>query len=107
MERILNENEKIRKAEEIYYRRNNRNVSILKNEEQKTKTYFGSKILLQFIILINIAIIIFAIQNKDYIFTNEFLNNLGKYNININQKVHNVLNSFQSIDNEIDRGGRN
>lgn len=99
LERIINDSEKIRRAEEIYYRRNNKNINIQRNEDTKGKTYLGSKILLQFIILVNIAIVIFAIQNRNYIFTNEFLINLEKYNVNIGSKLNSFLKSFQS-DNE-------
>lgn len=92
LERILNDNEKIRKAEEIYYRRNNRSINIPKLEGARAKTYLGSRILLQFVLLINIAIIIFAIQNKDYIFRKEFLTNLNQYNIDVNSRLNSILN---------------
>jgi len=103
LERILNDNDKIRKAEDIYYRRNNRNINIETKAETKNKTYLGSKILLQFIILVNITIVIFAIQNKNYIFTSEFLENLERYNMNISSKINGILKPFQSsnsIENE-------
>ena len=36
MERILNDEEKIRRAEEIYYRRNNQNINISGRKSTKT-----------------------------------------------------------------------
>ena len=64
MERILNDNEKIRRAEEIYYRRNHRNVSISQREPKRQKTYLGSKILLEMLILVLLAMAVFAVKNK-------------------------------------------
>ena len=37
--------------------------------------------------MINIAVIIFFIQNKDFVFTTEFLGVLNQYNVNISSKV--------------------
>ena len=92
MERILNDNEKIRKAEEIYYRRNHRNINISQNmEPKKQKTYLGSKILLEMLILLISAVAVFAVKNKDYIFTENFLNSLAEYNVNITQKFNGVI----------------
>ena len=101
MERILNDNEKIRKAEEIYYRRNNKNISIGEKEYEKNKTYIGSKILLRIVLLLNFIIIFLGVQYRDYIFTKDFLNNLTQYNIDINEKVTNAVNSFFNDNSEI------
>lgn len=95
MERILNDNEKIRRAEEIYYRRNNRNVSISqRSEPQRQKTYLGSKILLEMLILLILAVIVFAVKNKDYIFTENFLNNFAQYNVNLTEKFDFIMAYF-------------
>ena len=85
MERILSDNEKVRRAEEIYYRRNHRNVNMT-NHEVKTKTYLGSKIVLEMLILLLLAVIVFAIKNREYIFTQEFLANISEYNVNLTEK---------------------
>ncbi len=87
MERILNEDEKIKRAEEIYFRRNNRNISIKQNDNIKNKKNIKDKIILQLLVMINIAVIIFFIQNKDFVFTTEFLGVLNQYNVNISSKV--------------------
>ena len=95
LERILNDNEKLRKAEEIYYRRNHKKASISENVRQyKQKTYLGSKIILEMLILLISAIIVFAVKNKDYIFTKEFLASCEKYNINLTQKLSSVTDFF-------------
>lgn len=91
MERILNDNEKIRRAEEIYYRRNHRNVSISQREPKRQKTYLGSKIVLEMLILVLIALVVFAVKNKDYIFKEDFLNNFAQYNINLTEKFNSLM----------------
>lgn len=95
MERILNDNEKIRRAEEIYYRRNHRNVSLSQREPKKQKTYLGSKILLEMLILVLLAVIVFAVKNKDYIFTENFLNSFAQYNVNLTEKFNSLLAYFR------------
>lgn len=94
MEKILNEDERMRRAEEIYLRRNNRNINLFREKETKTKKYIGSKFLLYLIILLDIAILVFCLQNKEYIFTEAFLNECNEYNMNISKKVNEVINNF-------------
>lgn len=97
MERILRDDEKVRKAEEIYYRRNHRNISMVQGREpKKQKTYLGSKILLEMLILVLLAVAVFAVKNKDYIFTENFLNSCAQYNINLSEKFDFILAYFKS-----------
>lgn len=112
MERILNDDEKIRRAEEIYYRRNNQNICIsgkrnIKNHKEKGN--FKTRFLLNLLFMFNIAIIIFSIQNKDYIFTKEFLERLNQYNIDLGTKVTEVFSKILAkeetntiVENEVD-----
>ena len=58
MERILNEDEKIRKAEEIYFRRNNQNISIRDKSNFEVKKSLKDKFLFYLIIKIAKALII-------------------------------------------------
>lgn len=95
LERILNDNEKIRRAEEIYYRRNHRNVSISQREPKRQKTYLGSKIVLEMLILVLLAGTVFAVKNKDYIFTEDFLNNFSQYNVNLTEKFNALMAYFK------------
>lgn len=87
LEKNLSDNEKIRRAEEIYYRRNNRNMRQQSYDIQRQKTYLGSKILLEMLILLIMAVAVFAVKNKDYIFTQEFLANFAEYNVNLTEKL--------------------
>lgn len=106
MERILREDEKIRKATEIYYRRNKGNKTFNINDNQKLKkTYIGSKIILEILILVLSAVVIFAVKNKEFIFTENFLKTLSVYNVNITEKVRKIFekenqNQNNFIENE-------
>ena len=98
MERILNDEEKIRRAEEIYYRRNNQNFpSVNKSKEKSAKVSIKDKFLLHLILMFDIAIIVFAVQNKDFIFTNDFLSMLDSYN---NQATQQIINFFNNLVND-------
>ena len=100
MVKILDENERIRRAEEIYFKRNNRNMNFFRNTEQNGKKYFGSKILLYILILFNISVIVFCLQNKEEIFTEEFLKTCNEYNMNISEKMNELIKKFLVEDEE-------
>lgn len=93
MERLVDDYESRRRAEEIYSRRNGINVN------SNSKKYFSIyKFLFQLLVLINLAIVFIAYKNKDYIFSFDFLNNMNDfYNINIGDKINNF---FQEENNE-------
>lgn len=99
MERILSDNEKIRKAEEIYYRRNNKSIPIKEKENIGKNNNLKNKILLQLLILINIAVIVFCVQNKDFIFTEEFLGTLNMYNQQASSKIVEFLSGILKENN--------
>ena len=65
MERVLNGDEKVRRAEEIYYRRKMGLPAGARGLEPEKKSYLGSKIFLEILIILNISIIVVAVQNKD------------------------------------------
>lgn len=90
MERILKGDEKIRKAEEIYYRRK-LGVPSNRKYEETSKRYLGSKIGLQILIILNLSVIVLAIQNKDYIFTEKFLMNVSEYNVNLTKSIKSLI----------------
>ncbi len=68
-------------------------------EPKKQKTYLGSKILLEMLILVLLAVIVFAVKNKDYIFTENFLNSFAQYNINLTEKFNSLLAYFREEEN--------
>lgn len=99
MEKILNDEEKIRRAEEIYYRRNNQAYPVRKKEDKKIKNV-KYRMLLNLLIMFNLAVIVFCIQNKDFIFTKEFIEKMDEYNNNATGKILNVFGSFFEEDEE-------
>lgn len=81
MERIFSDDERIRRAEEIYLRRNNvNNIDFRKIKDPIEKvTDLKSKIVLNLILMVNIAIIIVCVQNKNYIFTEKFIEDANNF----------------------------
>ena len=101
MERAISEMEKIRRAEEIYSKRRNGEYTYSLDNENKNKVKSFYKILFQLLFLFNIAVIIVAVQNKEFIFTKNFLKEVNRYNIDIKAKINEFLNyiNSQEIDN--------
>ncbi len=100
MERIFDENEKMRKAEEIYYRRNNKNISLTGRKENNVKGNLKTKILFNLLVLFNISVIVFAVQNKDFIFTKDFLGIIENYNNELGLKITSYLEKIWKEDAE-------
>lgn len=98
MERAISEMERIKRAEEIYSKRRN-NDEISKNE-MRTKNIY--KNLFQFLLLINIAIIVVAFQNREYIFSEEFIKQVNSYNINVKEKIEEFTSGSSKEDENID-----
>ena len=68
MERILNDEEKIKKAEDIYFRRNNQLYSLQNRKKEKKTKMLKEKIILNLIIMFDLAVIVFCVQNSEFIF---------------------------------------
>lgn len=98
MERILNDDERIRRAEEIYFRRNNR-VPVKQNTNIRMS--LKNKFLFNLLVMFNLAVIVFCVQNKDYIFTTEFLEKINSYNISIGEKIKELLGS-ENLENKME-----
>lgn len=104
MERTMSSEERIRRAEEIYYKRKSqkldRNSIRIKNEE-KANSIIIKKMMLQIIICVVIYSIFHMIQNTEYIFSENVINKTKEilgYDINI-QNLYN--NSKEYINNFI------
>ncbi len=106
MEKTLSPDERIRRAEEIYYRRKMQNInrkSARVNVSDNKEFGMLRKMILQIIICILIYIIFYMIQNTNYIFSEDVINKTKEilsYDINIKnlyEQGMNYLNSF--IDN--------
>lgn len=96
MERTLSMEEKIRKAEEIYNRRNSQGsqINIYENKTHKEFKFFN-KILIQLIVCLSIYLISYVIINNQYVFSGDFKNKVQeimKYDIEINN-IKGFINS--------------
>lgn len=108
MERTLSQEERIRKAEEIYYRRkmssgNGVRVSSDSVNVKKSKFSLFKKMSLQLAICAVIYIIFYLIKNSNYIFSEDVISKtkeLLSYDINFN-KIYSSVNSF--IENNKER----
>lgn len=96
MERAISEMERIKRAEEIYSKRKNNDDTNI--NEKRTKSIY--KNLFQFLLLINIAIIVVAFQNRDYIFSSEFIEQVNSYNINIKEKIEELTSNPEENNSE-------
>lgn len=94
MERILNDEEKIKKAEDIYFRRNNQLYSLQTRKKEKKSKFLKEKIILNLIIMFDLAVIVFCVQNSEFIFTKEFLQMLSKYNNEASNKIVSLFSDF-------------
>lgn len=96
MEKILNDDEKIKRAEELYFKRNNQDL-----HNSVKKTSIKDRFFLHLLIMLNIAIIVFCVQNKEFIFTQQFLNKLNEFNINISSNITNYIRKTINDDKNI------
>lgn len=95
MERILNDNEKIKKAEDIYFRRNNINRI---NTVSERKGSIKDKLFLHMLIMFNIVIIVLCVQNKDYIFTENFISNINQIGLDLKARIISFVGEKIEID---------
>lgn len=107
MERTLNPEEKIRRAEEIYQRRRNgytsRNVATVNVSNEKNYGLF-KKMILQIAICLVIYFIFYLIQNSNYVFSTDVINKTKEilsYDINIQEMFTNIMNGMSSWSNEL------
>lgn len=104
MERILTPDEKIRRAEEIYYRRKmqdrTRNSARVNVAETKTNSAILKKMILQIAICILIYTIFYMIQNTNYFFSEDVISktkNILSYDINISNLYNNAKKYLNSL----------
>ena len=109
MERVLSDEEKLRKAEEIYLRRKSTNVTVPsgdlnRNVQKKDKKRF-KKMLIQIGVSVLIYIVIYVIQNSNLFFSSEFIKKVElvlAYDINFSEKIS-QLNDYIKNNNFLKR----
>ncbi len=107
MERVMTVEERIRRAEEIYERRKRNEGLTVVNEENKQKEKnekkdmkLLKKMMIQLMVCICIYLVIYTIQNKQYIFSEDFIqkvNEIISYDIDFKKVYQDTKNYIMSI----------
>lgn len=95
MEKILENNERLKRAEELYLRKNGKDFKDT-STCKKRKGKFGFYVLL----ILNIIIITFTIKNKETIFKKEFLDTMNVLNNNLLDSIVCFVNDFISEESD-------
>lgn len=104
VERTLNEEQKIRRAEEIYYRRKNvgnrRDEYATLNIGDKKDYRLFRKMILQIVACLFIYLIFFAIQNNNYVFSEQFINKTREilsYDVNFEELKNMAIDYYDKL----------
>ncbi len=102
MERTMSVEEKIKRAEEIYARRQEgtqrKTAKVTVNNDNKKDVKLLKKMIIQIVISLLIYLIIYIIQNNNYIFSEDFLkkaNEILAYDINFTQMYENIKQNIE------------
>ena len=107
MERTMTVEERIRRAEEIYERRKrNEGLTVVpekKNKKEKKDIKLLKKMIVQLVVCICIYLVIYTIQNKQYIFSEDFINKVNEiisYDIDFRKLYEDTKNYVMGIFNK-------
>ena len=110
MERTMTVEERIRRAEEIYERRKrNEGLTVVHDEKDKKEKHEKKdikllrKMIIQLIVCICIYLVIYTIQNKQYIFSEDFINKVNEiisYDIDFGKLYEDSKNYVMGIFNK-------
>ena len=102
MERVISVEEKIRRAEEIYQRRKQGEIrpiaKVTVNEKKDIKLL--KKMIIQILICVGIYLLIYTIQNNEYIFSEDFINKANEilsYDTNFTELYETIKNKFLDL----------
>lgn len=118
MDRVMTVEERIRRAEEIYERKKRKEnlgekQKIYNREEiveRKKDIRLLKKIIMQLIVCLIIYFLFYAIQNGEYIFSQEFLNKANEvlsYDMNFTQLFENIKNNVMTLKNKTENNNQN
>lgn len=104
MERTITTEERIRRAEAIYEKRrqgNARPVAMVNvNEKEKKDIKLLKKMVIQILICVAIYMLIYAIQNNEYVFSKDFTNKLNEilaYDTNFIEIYNNIKEYLEGL----------
>lgn len=108
MERTMTVEEKIRRAEEIYARRQEgtqrKTAKVTVNNENKKDIKLLKKMIIQISISLSIYLVVYIIQNNNYIFSEDFLkkaNEILSYDMNFVQIYENLKQNIEQNINQM------
>ena len=114
MERTLSVEEKIRRAEEIYARRHEENfrptATVTVGKDNKKDIKLLKKLIIQIIACILIYLVIYTIQNSQFIFSQDFINKANEilsYDTNFQELYNNGKNFIMSLINNFNNNEGN
>lgn len=104
MEKIMSPDEKIRRAEEIYYKRKNQSLGTRSNykyKEKKGKKSYSlfKKLIIQILVCSIIYVGVIVVKNSNYIFSEQFLNKVHEvlaYDIDLEKYYGMIMKYFNS-----------
>ena len=99
MERTMSVEERIRRAEEIYNRRNGQFINTSSNYTKHKKRNNVKKMIMQIFMCLIIYLAFYVFTNSDYIFSEDFLNQI-KSNFNQDSKIYSIYLNAKSYINE-------
>ena len=120
MERTMSVEEKIRRAEQIYEKRKNgsdKQIATVSVNNEKKDIRLLKKMIIQIIVCIFIYLVIYFVNNSEYVFSKDFINKINEvlsYDINFidlykdikDQYYKLVTNKNDEQQNENDEGSR-
>ncbi len=104
MERTMSVEEKIRRAEQIYERRKQGSdkqiATVSVNNEKKKDIRLLKKMIVQILICISIYLVIYFINNSEYVFSKDFINKINEilsYDVNFMDLYNTIKDQYNKI----------
>ena len=105
MERIMSVEDKIRRAEAIYERRqqgNNKQIASINvsDNNKKKDIKLLKKMIIQILVCMVLYLVVYTIQNNSYVFSEDFMNKANEilsYDTNFNEIYNNIKNGIFSL----------
>lgn len=113
MERTMSVDEKIRRAEQIYanrHKESTRPIATVSVNENKKDIKLLKKMFIQILISVMIYFCIYTIQNKEYVFSQDFINKANEvlsYDTNFREIYENAKSMLQGLIPKNDKGNQN
>ena len=114
MERTMSVEDKIRRAEEIYAKRQEgtkrKTTTVSLNDNSRKDIKLLKKMIIQILVSLLIYLLIYVIQNNNYIFSEDFLkkaNDILSYDINFSEMYQNIKNNIKTTEQETNNSENN